>query len=166
MPPSQRLVFVYGTLKRGFPNSVHMPSRATFLFPATTSQAYPLVVGAGRNRIPFLLDRPGSGRPVRGEVYAVDDDTLRLLDDFEGTGWGFYKRREIEVVPESTDEKQEAQDTAMAGAYFRGGGGGRWHEDELAQLEHLAEYTPALAQGYLPRDHPDADRAGLMTREQ
>jgi gamma-glutamylcyclotransferase (GGCT)/AIG2-like uncharacterized protein YtfP len=182
----RHLIFVYGTLKRSFPNAAHMPKNAIFLGPATTVQAFPLTVGAGVNCIPFLLYRPGRGHVISGELYQLEDDEgLRYLDDFEGTSWGFYKRIEIEVrllacdTPDgrpATDsagaEGRDGQDSPLstpaseilkAGTYFRGEGGARWPEDELGALEHLKEYTLELAEKYLPRDHPDADREGLMT---
>jgi gamma-glutamylaminecyclotransferase len=90
-------VFVYGTLKRGFPNfDAHMQA-AKFLGPARTLDAYPLVIG-GQWRTPFMIDEPGEGSPVSGEVFGVDDNTLALLDHLEGIGQpNGYHRAEITI---------------------------------------------------------------------
>ncbi|XP_034404268.1 gamma-glutamylaminecyclotransferase-like [Cyclopterus lumpus] len=79
-------VFVYGTLKKGQPNYHRMfegaNGKAAFLASARTAQRYPLVI-AGEHNIPFLLNLPGQGHRVHGEIYEVDDKMLRFLDDFE-----------------------------------------------------------------------------------
>ena len=67
------LVFVYGTLKRGEPNHHWMQEsdddgRAEFVGSGRTETRYPLVI-ASKYNIPFLLNLPGTGKQVRGEVY-------------------------------------------------------------------------------------------------
>ena len=54
-----------------------------FITSAQTVIKYPLVI-ASKYNIPFLLDHPGFGHPIQGEVYEVDDLLLQILDDFEG----------------------------------------------------------------------------------
>ena len=54
------LVFVYGTLKRDEPNH-HYMEKAEFLFKATTSERWPLVISSKYN-IPFALYKPGFGK--------------------------------------------------------------------------------------------------------
>ncbi|XP_036397011.1 gamma-glutamylaminecyclotransferase-like [Megalops cyprinoides] len=80
-------VFVYGTLKRGQPNYFRMMDRgngkAQFCGSARTVDRFPLVI-AGRYNIPFLLNVPGKGQQVKGEVYCVDAQMLKFLDEFEG----------------------------------------------------------------------------------
>lgn len=79
-------VFVYGTLKTGQPNhrvlldGAH--GRAAFRGRAHTLEPYPLVI-AGEHNIPRLLNLPGRGHRVFGEVYEVDERMLRFLDEFE-----------------------------------------------------------------------------------
>jgi len=81
-------VFVYGTLKRGQRN-YHMMRDADFLgrhrtdpcFTMFDFGGYPAVSRVGRRRI-------------GGEVFAVDADCLRRLDDFE-CRYGPYRRIEI-----------------------------------------------------------------------
>ncbi|XP_039358647.1 gamma-glutamylaminecyclotransferase isoform X4 [Mauremys reevesii] len=80
-------VFVYGTLKKGQPNYQHMINgthgRARFQGRGRTVEKYPLVI-AGKYNIPFLLNIPGTGHHVTGEIYSVDDQMLQFLDEFEG----------------------------------------------------------------------------------
>lgn len=79
-------VFVYGTLKKGEPNHHWLTDikngAASFVAKATTDSKYPLVI-ATRYNIPFLLDRPGDGYNVAGEIYEVDDKMLSNLDILE-----------------------------------------------------------------------------------
>ncbi|XP_037088268.1 gamma-glutamylaminecyclotransferase-like [Pollicipes pollicipes] len=81
------LVFVYGTLKAGEPNHRLLMDEQTGLArlvaPAVTERRLPLVI-ASRYNIPYLVDAPGQGHRVRGELYAVDVAKLAWLDRFEG----------------------------------------------------------------------------------
>lgn len=80
-------VFVYGTLKKGQPNSSIMldPTNGTvkILAKARTVDPYPLVI-ATRKNIPFMLNKAKNGQRVGGEIYEVDDKMLQFLDRFEG----------------------------------------------------------------------------------
>lgn len=42
----------------------------------------PLVIGT-RYNIPFLLNKPGVGGYVTGEIYEVDEQMMELLDNLE-----------------------------------------------------------------------------------
>ncbi|XP_012695990.1 LOW QUALITY PROTEIN: gamma-glutamylaminecyclotransferase-like [Clupea harengus] len=79
-------VFVYGTLKRGQPNYSRMldpvNGKASFCGRASTIDKFPLVI-AGEGNIPFLLNIPGQGHHLQGEVFSVDDQMLAFLDCFE-----------------------------------------------------------------------------------
>ncbi|XP_067298958.1 gamma-glutamylaminecyclotransferase C-like [Pseudorasbora parva] len=81
-------VFVYGTLKRGQPNHFRMwdaaNGRAEFVAQARTVERYPLVIATKCN-VPFLLNVPGMGQRVYGEIYSVDQKMLEFLDEFEMT---------------------------------------------------------------------------------
>lgn len=48
-----------------------------------TLDAFPLIVG-GRWFSPYLIDEPGNGHRVFGEVFQVDQEGLDLLDRIEG----------------------------------------------------------------------------------
>ncbi|XP_058526610.1 gamma-glutamylaminecyclotransferase [Ochotona princeps] len=93
------LVFVYGTLKRGQPNHKVLldgtNGSAAFRGHGHTAEPYPLVI-AGEHNIPRLLNLPGKGHRVAGEIYAVDKQMLRFLDDFEQCPH-MYQRTELSV---------------------------------------------------------------------
>ena len=108
-------VFVYGTLKQGQPNHHRMldpaNGHAHFLAPARTLDRYPLVI-AGDNHIPYLMNLPGEGVRVWGEVYRVDERMLGFLDAFERVPAMYQRtvvRLEVErwekgAWPESSNE--------------------------------------------------------------
>lgn len=152
------LIFVYGTLRRGFPNEHAMPSQLKYLGTAVTISRFPLVVGTVA-QIPFLLDfpdHPGAFH-VKGELYdASESDNIgtifQHLDDFEGVADRFYKRQLIEVV---TDDNDSDQQTVQAFCYLRDTGGPAWAwtaERMLQELKMVPEYSPDLASSYLPRE--------------
>ncbi|XP_039600738.1 gamma-glutamylaminecyclotransferase-like isoform X1 [Polypterus senegalus] len=80
------LIFVYGTLKRGQPNHCEMTTakngKAEYQGRGHTVVKFPLVI-AGKYNIPFLLNVPGSGHHVKGEIYSIDNEMLQFLDKFE-----------------------------------------------------------------------------------
>ncbi len=77
-------VFVYDTLKRGFPNHDAAMTAFRCLGRFRTVEAYPLVVG-GKWFSVYLIDELGKGKPVFGEIFEVDDEGLGTLDRVEGT---------------------------------------------------------------------------------
>ncbi|XP_015807710.1 gamma-glutamylaminecyclotransferase B [Nothobranchius furzeri] len=95
-------VLFYGTLKKGQPNYHHVLNRnngnAEFLATAITTQRYPLVI-ATKDNIPFLLNLPGQGQRVHGELYQVDEKMLKYLDIFESVP-NLYQRtvEEVEIT--------------------------------------------------------------------
>lgn len=106
------LVFVYGTLKRKEPNH-HVIDPAKHSCPATTGvskfigqaktvEKFPLVIGT-RFNIPFLLDRPGVGHAVNGEVYEVDQKVLEKLDKLED--YPTFYDREVQPMKLLDDER-------------------------------------------------------------
>jgi gamma-glutamylcyclotransferase (GGCT)/AIG2-like uncharacterized protein YtfP len=94
--PCNHLLFVYGTLKRGFHWNNKFLSTAFFVCSATTTSAWPLVVG--ESGVPYLLSRDqvppsteNDWHRVRGEVWRVSDEALVGLDEYEGVSKGdFY----------------------------------------------------------------------------
>lgn len=76
------LVFVYGTLKQGFPNHARWMARARLVGRFRTRERYRLVLN-GERFSPCLLAGAGRGRRVMGEVYAVDGPGLEQLDQLE-----------------------------------------------------------------------------------
>ncbi|WP_374435588.1 gamma-glutamylcyclotransferase family protein [Inhella sp.] len=75
------LIFVYGTLKQGFRNHhINHGERLPGVF--HTVAALPLYV-VGPNHLPWLVNAPGQGEPVAGELYRVDDAGLARMDELE-----------------------------------------------------------------------------------
>ncbi|MGO8679229.1 MAG: gamma-glutamylcyclotransferase [Limisphaerales bacterium] len=84
------LVFVYGTLRRGCWNH-GLLAKAEFVGAGKTKRRYAMYVDA----IPYVVKEEVS--QIVGEVYAVDQGTLRDLDSLEGyPSW--YERQEVDVA--------------------------------------------------------------------
>lgn len=79
-------VFVYGTLKTGEPNHHWLTDAnngyAKFFANATTTKKMPLII-ATRYNIPFLLNKPDTGKYIIGEVYEIDEQMMGKLDILE-----------------------------------------------------------------------------------
>ncbi|MDJ0610502.1 MAG: gamma-glutamylcyclotransferase family protein [Kiloniellales bacterium] len=135
-------VFVYGTLKRGFPYHQTGLAGQRFLAVCRTLEAFPLVI-AGPWFSPVLIAEPGAGRRVLGELYAVDGDGLALLDRLEGTHLpGGYERIEIAVSIAG------AEDPDPAWTYVKAREGiGEVHTDFLEEYRHDPHYVPASRRG-------------------
>ena len=89
-------VFAFGTLKRGFPLHDRGLTGAVFLGRCRTLDPYPMFV-AGTWFAPMMLDQPGIGLRVAGELYEVDDGALALIDRLESIGQAGNLRRTIMV---------------------------------------------------------------------
>lgn len=142
------LIFTYGTLKRGFPNHSLMQSLidqndAVFQGTHVTLHSYPLVCGP--NSIPYLINLPGSGHRVKGELYSVSTRGLVRLDELEGITLGHYERLPI-------------QTQAEAEAYYahRSFGEELWEKNGR---EGLSEYTEREASGFVRREDRPKDRS-------
>jgi len=91
-------VFVYGTLKRGFPLFEKGLSGAVYLGDVETVRPYPMYI-AGSFYGPMMLDKPDEGLKVRGELFEVGEQRLLVLDDLEGIGKDGSFRSMLDVVP-------------------------------------------------------------------
>lgn len=92
-------IFVYGTLKRGFPNH-HLNRGQHIEGRFSTWHPYPLLL-VGERHSPWLIDRPGEGFRVSGELYLLDEDGLRQMDRLERIDAADgYRRREREIFDE------------------------------------------------------------------
>jgi gamma-glutamylaminecyclotransferase len=136
------LIFVYGTLKEGFPNFAFNPGKRV---PGTyrTRQPFPFYVVQlpVEDRAPWLMNNPGQGLPVLGQVFEVDDATLQAMDVFEEVHLpSGYVRVELELEP-----VQAAGDVLRAHAYLKAS-----HQlVECLLIEGpFEEYTAELAVGY------------------
>jgi gamma-glutamylcyclotransferase (GGCT)/AIG2-like uncharacterized protein YtfP len=96
-------VFVYGTLKRGHPNNPLLAG-SEFLGEGVTLPTYKMVATS----FPAIMPDP-SGKPVAGEVYAVDDATLARLDQLEREGRSYDRVMIDATVPLSNGERLTTQ---------------------------------------------------------
>ncbi|XP_055860858.1 putative gamma-glutamylcyclotransferase CG2811 [Biomphalaria glabrata] len=113
--------FMYGTLKSNEPNHKQLYSRgpggAKFCGRAKTLAKFPLLVTTPFN-IPFLLHKEGIGHRIEGELYKLDEETLKHVDDFEGhPHWYVRQTVQVEVLTDSQSNKIEPYivDTWMYG---------------------------------------------------
>lgn len=127
------LVFVYGTLKEGFSNfEVNTGVRVPGEF--VTVARYPLYL-LGPLVLPWLVDAPGEGHHVVGQVFRVDAAGLARMDALEridDPGW--YRRGTVRVHRRT--EPPTAAITAMV--YF--GSDPALHPGAI-HLGPIAEYT-------------------------
>jgi gamma-glutamylaminecyclotransferase len=90
-------VFVFGTLKEGFPNFGSNAGRrivGEFL----TLERYPLFL-VGERHSPWMIDHPGEGHRVAGQLFEVDDAALARMDALERIGEpDGYRRQRIRVA--------------------------------------------------------------------
>lgn len=98
-------VFVFGTLKEGFPNfTTNTGQRVLGRF--VTEERYPFYL-VGERHSPWLMNAPGQGEQVVGQVFAVDAATLERMDILERIHQpDGYQRVCISVVPQSDDTTQ------------------------------------------------------------
>jgi gamma-glutamylcyclotransferase (GGCT)/AIG2-like uncharacterized protein YtfP len=93
----EELVFVYGTLRRGYGNHHLMQDGARLLDLACTVQAYALYA----LEIPFAVKEQAVS-PLRGELYAVGPECLARLDELEEhPQW--YRREKVEAITDRGD---------------------------------------------------------------
>lgn len=139
------MVFVYGTLKQGFPNfATNRGQRVPGSF--VTAQAYPLYL-VGPRCTPWMLDLPGQGQPVAGQLFEVDDATLQAMDLLERVAEpDGYRRVRLQVMAQPVAPGPQV--TLQAWAYLQ-----QPHLFDPAQAccEALAEYTLQHAALYRPR---------------
>lgn len=137
------LVFVFGTLKAGFPNfGVNRGRRVGGVF--RTVDRLPLWL-VGDRCVPWLIDSPGEGEHIAGEVYEVDAAALAAMDELEGVGKpDGYHRATIHVRADGDGGELPVQ------IYMK-------RPDQLLRAEvrqgPLAEYTLAHAARYRKRGH-------------
>ena len=93
-----------------------------FIGEAISSERYPMVVG-GEYFVPYLLNKPGSGHYIKGEVYCLDDDLQKDTDIFESN----YTRLSIPL--------QEPHNNISCYAYFK-----TIVSDDFWNLTHIDDY--------------------------
>jgi gamma-glutamylaminecyclotransferase len=139
------LVFAYGTLKEGHRNAhLNLGVRVTGHF--VTVERYPLFV-IGPSQLPWLVNRPGDGEHVLGQVFEVDAQSLERMDALERiTEPDWYSRGQI-LVHRQTEPSAAA---VRALVYF---GSAIRMASEVVHFGPLREYTLDHAAGYQPRGH-------------
>ena len=108
-------VFVYGTLKRGHPNNPLLAG-SEFLGEGVTLPTYKMVATS----FPAIMPDPG-GKPVAGEVYAVDDATLARLDQLEIEGRSYDRVLIDATLPLSNGERLPTEASTYVGREDRFG---------------------------------------------
>jgi gamma-glutamylaminecyclotransferase len=98
------LIFVYGTLKRGYANH-HFISGQAFAGTAQTPPGYTLYDLAG---YPGMVRQGDDVKGVFGEVWSVDDECLLRLDELEGVAEGLYSREAVALGVPFEKETVEA----------------------------------------------------------
>ncbi|KAF8822444.1 AIG2 family protein [Cardiosporidium cionae] len=105
--PFKHLIFAYGTLKKNMRNHYRMAKPGiAFAFKAISCDKFPLILDPFNRHRPCLLNIKGLGHRVHGEVYAVDDEELQNIDEFERVP-AHYQRHlfPVEVVFDSSTDK-------------------------------------------------------------
>lgn len=136
------LIFVYGTLKEGFPNA-HLDQGRRVPGHFRTAQRFPFYVVRlpAENRAPWLLNQPGLGHHVVGQVFEVDEAHVEALDRFEEVGQPTGYAR-VPLVLHAVDDP----DTQLqAYAYMKQA---LQLSDDIPRDGPYEEYTSELAVGY------------------
>jgi len=89
---------VYGTLKRGFPLHALGLTGQHLVGMYRTVINYPMIV-AGPWFTPIMLNEPGQGWRVYGELYEVENSRIASLDAIEHIGKPGNSRASIDVEP-------------------------------------------------------------------
>jgi len=143
------LVFVFGTLKEGYPNfATNRGTRVPGNF--VTVARYPLYL-VGERFSPWLVFSAGEGERVVGQLFEVDDATLAAMDVLERvTESDGYRRVLIDVEGVSGQEQEQAQAGAAKSvhAYVKAP---EHFKAAQAKAGPLREYTMAHAGLYRSR---------------
>ena len=135
-------LFVYGTLKKGFPNHDHYMRSARDLGKYQTIEKYPLVL-CGPRYVPCMIFSPGDGQHVEGQLYEVDEECLNRIDALERVkDSDGYRRTLIRVSPRGRLD----QDIRDALTYFM-----LPEQATDRRSDNLKTYGPDQAKKYTPR---------------
>lgn len=138
------LLFLFGTLKQGFPNAAsNRGRRVGGVF--RTLDRLPLLL-VGERHVPWLVDSPGLGERVAGELYEVDAAALAAMDALERVGEpDGYQRKAVRVQADTPGDAT----VVLAQVYLK-------RADQViepdVQLGPLAEYTLEHARQYRHRN--------------
>jgi len=149
-------VFLYGTLKRSQRNFFRMldpeNGRQKFIGTAVTVEAWPMILNPTVNA-PFLLNQPGTGLPVIGELFQIDKKLLNSLDILEHHPH-LYTRQKIQVTRLTDSEDSdlclgisESRDQQLGQDHQLGLGQQLGHGQQLGQ-DHQLGQGQQLGQGH------------------
>jgi gamma-glutamylaminecyclotransferase len=135
-------IFVFGTLKEGFPNFGENDGlRVTGRY--KTRDRYPLYL-VGERCSPWMMDSAGTGHQVFGEIYQVDDNGLARMDRLERIGLpDGYIRVDIPVEAADSGEQQTVMVYLKPASQL---------DANDIQAGPFAEYTLSHAARYRPRN--------------
>lgn len=88
----KHLVFVYGTLKKGYYNNRLLDGQE-FVSEATTKPKYRLY---NLGSFPGLIEDNETGKAIKGEIWRVEERVIPRLDRLEGHPH-FYRREFLEI---------------------------------------------------------------------
>lgn len=106
---TRTLIFVYGTLKRGFCRSHHLQGQE-FLAEAVTQASY-IMYDCGE--YPGLVIDRQHGEQIQGELWSVDETGVALLDQVEGVADNWFSREPVDLINPAVDHPVQAY-------YFQG----------------------------------------------
>ncbi len=104
-------LFVFGTLKQGFPLHEEALGGVPKAAGGRTVQRFPMLI-AGPWFAPMMINEPGQGLRVQGELYEIDTDRLTRIDRLESVPLPGNLRLAIEI------ERDDGR-TCMAIAYMK-----------------------------------------------
>ena len=124
-------VFVFGTLKEGFPNfKTNRGHRLAGTY--FTESSYPLYL-VGDRYVPWLVLDDGKGYKIKGEVFEVSKATLVEMDQLERVSHADgYQRIKLNIIQEETGGIFEAHVYGKTSAQL---------EDAVIQSRLKNEYT-------------------------
>tara|TARA_B100001094_G_C18150787_1_gene783560 strand:- start:871 stop:1236 length:366 start_codon:yes stop_codon:yes gene_type:complete len=101
MQKNLHIVFVYGTLKKGYSNQGYLAGQE-YLGEYETNPRWGLI-----DLGPFPAMVCGA-LAVKGEAYSISDSVLEDLDILEGVAQGMYHRRRIQITNSGNQSKINA----------------------------------------------------------
>jgi gamma-glutamylaminecyclotransferase len=148
-----QLVFVFGTLKHGFPNfGFNTGERVAGDF--VTQERFPLYL-IGERHVPWMIDTSGSGHEVVGQVFRVNALALAAMDALERvTEPDGYRRILIGIR-----RRDAVSQIRQAFAYMKPA---EQLDPMQVQVGPIAEYT--LEHAALYRNRPSGAGAGTAVR--
>ncbi len=84
-------IFVYGSLKKDKKLHGYLKN-SKFLGEAVTCEKYPMVLSKS-GWYPYLIEKKGIGKYIKGEVYDVSTKLLKILDRVEESPYYYYRKK-------------------------------------------------------------------------